>query len=333
MKAVLSTVTGGPDALELQEIEDPRAQNGQVVIAVKACGVNYPDVLVIEDRYQFRPERPFSPGGEVAGVIESVGNGVVGLVPGQRVLSLGMFGGMAEKIVVDAERVLPIPDNMPFDEAAAFLVTYETSYYALKERAKLQAGETLLVIGAGGGVGLAAVELGKAFGARVVAAASSQQKLELAYAKGADNGVIYPTGPFNAEVSRQLTSLFKTASGPAGWDVAYDGVGGAYTEAAVRASGWDGRYLVVGFPAGIPSLPLNLTLLKSCSVIGVFLGAALQRDPPLHNAMVEELMSLYQSGLIRPHISEHFPLEKAGDAIALLAQRKARGKIVVMNDG
>lgn len=329
MKAVLSTAPGGPDTLELCEVADPNAQDGQVVIAVKACGVNYPDVLVIEDQYQFRPERPFTPGGEVSGVIESIGKGVVGLAPGQRVLALVMFGGMAEKIAVDANKVVPIPDTMPFDEAAAFLLTYETSYYALKLRGKLAAGETLLVIGAGGGVGLAAVELGKAFGARVVAAASSQEKLDLACAKGAGNGVVYPVGPFDADARKQLAGLFKDACGPAGWDVAYDAVGGAYAEAAVRASGWGGRYLVVGFPAGIPSLPLNLALLKSCSIVGVFLGAAVERDPALHGTMVKELMSLYRAGQIRPHISAHFPLEEAGEAIAMLARRKALGKVVV----
>jgi len=258
-----------------------------------------------------------------------VGEGVTHLKPGQRVLASTGSGGMAQKVAVDALRVVPIPDEMPFDEAAAFMMTYGTSYYALKDRAELKSGETMLVLGAAGGVGLAAVELGKAMGARVVAAASSQEKVDLAIAHGAESGVVYPSGPFDKDGKKALSGLFKDACGPNGWDVAYDGVGGDYAEAAIRASGWGGRFLVIGFPAGIPAVPLNLTLLKSCSLVGVFWGAAVARDPKGHAQNVKELMALYSEGKIRPHVSERFPLAKAGDAIAHLASRKAMGKVVV----
>ena len=332
MKAVLSKAVGGPETLVLEERPDPVAEPGKVVLSIKACGVNYPDVLMIQDMYQFKPERPFAPGGEVAGVIEAVGEGVTNVKVGQRVLASTGFGGMAEKALVDATRVVPIPDAMPFDEAAAFMMTYGTSYYALKDRGHLKAGETLLVTGAAGGVGLSAVELGKAMGAHVIAAASSQEKVDLAIAHGADSGVVYPAGPFDKDGKKALGQLFKDAVGPKGWDVAYDGVGGDYAEAVIRASGWDGRFLVIGFPAGIPAVPLNLMLLKSCNIVGVFWGAAVARDPAAHAQNVKELMALYAAGKIRPHVSEHFPLERAGEAIAHLASRKAMGKVVVTTE-
>jgi NADPH2:quinone reductase len=332
MKAVLSKVVGGPETLVLEELPDPVAGPGQVVLAVKACGVNYPDVLIIEDKYQFKPQRPFAPGGEVSGVVESVGEGVTSLTVGQRVLASSGHGGMAEKLLVDALRCTPIPDSMPFDEAAAFILTYGTSYYALKDRGRLKAGETLLVLGAAGGVGLAAVELAKAAGARVVAAASSQEKVDLAIAHGADAGVVYPRGPFDKDGQKALADLIKGACGPNGWDVAYDAVGGDYSEATIRAAGWNGRFLVVGFPSGIPKIPLNLTLLKSCDIVGVFWGASVAREPKLHVQNIKDLMGLYAEGKIRPHVSERFPLARAGDAIAHLASRKAMGKVVVVNE-
>jgi NADPH2:quinone reductase len=332
MRAVLSKTVGGPDTLVLEERPDPVAEPGKVVLSVKACGVNYPDFLMIQDMYQFKPERPFAPGGEVAGVVEAVGEGVSHLKPGDRVLASVGWGGMAEKALVDANRVVPIPDAMPFDEAAAFMMTYGTSYYALKDRGEIKPGETLLVLGAAGGVGLAAVELGKAMGARVIAAASSQEKVDLAVAHGAESGVVYPAGPFDKDGKKQLANLFKQACGDKGWDVAYDGVGGDYAEATIRASGWNGRFLVIGFPAGIPAVPLNLTLLKSCSIVGVFWGAAVARDPKGHAQNVCELMALYAEGKIRPHVSERFPLARAGEAIAHLASRKAMGKVVVTTD-
>lgn len=332
MKSVLSKTVGGPETLVLEERPDPVAEPGKVVLNIKACGVNYPDVLMIQDMYQFKPERPFAPGGEVAGIVEAVGDGVTHVKPGQRVLASVGWGGMAEKALVDAMRVVPIPDSMPFDEAAAFMMTYGTSYYALKDRGELKAGETLLVTGAAGGVGLSAVELGRAMGARVIAAASSQEKVDLAVSRGAESGVVYPAGPFDKDGKKQLGALFKEAVGDKGWDVAYDGVGGDYAEAVIRASGWNGRFLVIGFPAGIPAVPLNLTLLKSCSIVGVFWGAAVARDPKAHAQNVKELMELYAAGKIRPHVSERFPLAKAGDAIAHLASRKAMGKVVVVTE-
>jgi NADPH2:quinone reductase len=332
MKAVLSKAVGGPETLVLEELPDPVAGPGQVVLAVKACGVNYPDVLIIEDKYQFKPQRPFAPGGEVSGVVESLGEGVTSLKVGQRVLASSGHGGMAEKLLVDAVRCTPIPDSMPFDEAAAFILTYGTSYYALKDRGQLKAGETVLVLGAAGGVGLAAVELAKAAGARVIAAASSQEKVDLAIARGADAGVVYPRGPFDKDGQKALANLIKEACGPNGWDVAYDAVGGDYSEATIRAAGWNGRFLVIGFPSGIPKIPLNLTLLKSCDIRGVFWGASVAREPKLHVQNVKDLMGLYAEGKIRPHVSERFPLAKAGDAIAHLASRKAMGKVVVVND-
>jgi NADPH2:quinone reductase len=332
MKAVLSKAVGGPETLVLEELPDPVAGPGQVVLTVKACGVNYPDVLIIEDKYQFKPPRPFAPGGEVAGVVEQLGEGVTSLTVGQRVLASSGHGGMAEKLLVEAGRCTPIPDSMPFDEAAAFILTYGTSYYALKDRGQLKAGETLLVLGAAGGVGLAAVELAKAAGAKVVAACSSQEKVDLAIQHGADSGVVYPRGPFDKDGQKALANLIKEACGPNGWDVAYDAVGGDYSEATIRAAGWNGRFLVVGFPSGIPKIPLNLTLLKSCDIVGVFWGASVAREPKLHAQNIKDLMGLYAEGKIKPYVSERFPLARAGDAIAHLASRKAMGKVVVVND-
>jgi NADPH:quinone reductase len=329
MKAMLSRRVGGPETLSLEEVPDPRPGAGEVLLAVKACGVNYPDVLIIEDRYQFKPPRPFAPGGEVAGVVEAVGSGVARLKPGDRVIGSTFAGGMAEKLVLGADQCTPMPASMPFDEASALILTYATTIYALRNRGKLRPGETLLVLGAAGGVGISAVELGKAFGARVIAAVSSAEKLAFAKAHGADEGLIYPPGPFDKAGARELADLFKKACGETGADVIYDPVGGDYSEAALRAIAWDGRFLVVGFPAGIPKLPLNLTLLKSCQVVGVFWGAFTRRDPAGNAANIAELMQLYAKGAIKPVVSERYPLSRAGEAIARLAARKAMGKIVV----
>jgi NADPH2:quinone reductase len=332
MKALLSTRVGGPETLALGDLPDPAPGPGEVVVAIRACGVNYPDVLMIEDRYQVRPERPFAPGGEISGVVKAVGAGVTGLVPGQRVMGGVGHGGMAEAIAVEAARLFVMPDAMGFDEGAALLMTYGTSYYALVRRAHLAAGETLLVLGAAGGVGLAAVELGKALGARVVAAASSEEKVALAKARGADVGVVYPAGPFDKAGARALADLFKQACGPGGADVVYDAVGGDYAEAALRGIAWEGRFLVVGFPAGIPKIPLNLALLKSCDIVGVFWGAANARDPEGHRRDVQALFDLYAAGKIKPYLSERFPLARGGEAIARLAERKVLGKVVVTVD-
>ena len=328
MKAVLSKTVGGPDALVLADLPDPTPGPGEVVLDVKAVGVNYPDVLIIQDKYQFKPERPFAPGGEVSGVVSALGEGVTGLKIGQRVIGSTGWGGMAEKIALHAARCIPIPDAMPFDEAAAFIMTYGTSHYALKDRARIQPGESLLVLGAAGGVGLAAVELGKAMGAKVIAAASTQEKVDLAMKKGADAGIVYPSGPLDRAQQKTLSDEIKKAGG-GGVDVIYDGVGGDYAEPALRAMNWDGRFLVIGFPAGIPAIPLNLTLLKSCQIVGVFWGAFTARDPKGNAANIQDLFRLYGDGKIRPHVSNAYPLEKAADAITELMERRATGKVVV----
>ncbi|MEN5052468.1 NADPH:quinone oxidoreductase family protein [Brevundimonas naejangsanensis] len=329
MRAVLSKAPGGPETLVVEEIMDPTPGPGEVVIEVKAVGVNYPDALIIADKYQFRPERPFAPGAEVAGMVDAVGEGVKGVFRGDRVVAVPGWGGMVERLKVRAETLIPIPDSMDYETAAAFIMTYGTSYYALKDRAQLQPAETLLVLGAAGGVGAAAVELGKAMGARVVAAASTNDKVEFALELGADNGLIYPSGPIDKAAQKALSGEFKLSTGRDGADVVFDGVGGDYAEPALRAMDWNGRYLVVGFPAGIPSLPLNLTLLKSVSVVGVFWGAAVARDPKAHAANMAELMQLYAEGKIKPRVSRTFPLERAHEAIQALSDRTAVGKIVV----
>jgi NADPH2:quinone reductase len=329
MKALVSRIAGGPETLVLQDRPKPQPRAHEVVIAVKACGVNYPDCLVIEDKYQARPERPFSPGIEVAGVVDCVGEAVTDLRTGDQVVALPHFGGMAESVAVDQARVIPMPDSMSFEVGASILMTYGTSYHALKQRAHLKRGETLLVLGAAGGVGLAAVEIGKATGARVIAAVSSPEKLRCAMEHGADDGVVYPVGACDKPAARALADQFKNAVGTAGADVIYDAVGGDYTEASLRSLGWEGRFLVVGFPAGIPRIPLNLILLKSCQILGVFWGAWTEREPLAHRANVRELFHLYESGALRPHISQIFSLDNARDAIALLASRRSMGKLVV----
>lgn len=329
MRALVSRTPGGPDSLVLQDHPSPTPASGQVVVQVMACGINFPDLLIISDQYQIRPPRPFSPGSEIAGVITALGEGVTGLTLGQRVLAVPGWGGMVEEIALVADQVIPIPDAMPFEEAAAFLATYGTSYYALKDRGRLLEGQSLLVLGAAGGVGLAAVELGVAMGARVIAAASSQDKVDLAVAHGASSGVVYPRGPFDKAGLKDLTALLKDAVGPDGVDVCYDGVGGDYAEAALRCMGWEGRFLVVGFPAGIPRIPLNLTLLKNCDIVGVFFGAAVARDPAGYRRMVDELFDLYAAGKIRPHISGRYTLETASQALDLLAARTSTGKLVI----
>lgn len=333
MKALLSSRVGGPDTLELTEIPDPTPGAGEVVVRVRAVGINYPDVLIIEDRYQFKPERPFAPGGELSGVVDAVGEGVQDLKVGDRVAAMTGWGALQERVVVHAARCVKLPDGVPFEDAAALLMTYGTSWHALKQRAALRAGETLLVLGAGGGVGTAAVELGKAVGARVVAAASSAEKVEAAIACGADHGLVYPTGDLDKAASKALADEFKLACGREGANVIYDAVGGAYAEPAVRSIAWEGRYLVVGFPAGIPSLPLNLTLLKSCQIVGVFWGAWAAREPAANAANVDELFGFYAAGAIKPRISAAYPLAEAPRAIAALGDRSAIGKIVVTVGG
>ncbi|MFC6198145.1 NADPH:quinone oxidoreductase family protein [Ponticaulis profundi] len=331
MKAVISTQVGGPETLEVSNIESPTAGKGQVVLEVKAIGVNFPDTLIIRDMYQFKPERPFSPGGEVSGVVKSVGEGVTSLKVGDRVIGSCGWGGMREELVLEASRCIPIPDSMPFDEAAAFIMTYGTSHYALKDRANPKEGESLLVLGAAGGVGLAAVELGKAMGLKVIAACSTQEKVDLCLSRGADVGLVYPTGSLDRAQQKDLSNQIKELGG-GGVDIIYDAVGGDYAEPSLRAMNWDGRFLVIGFPAGIPKIPLNLTLLKSCDIRGVFWGAFVAQFPEKNKENVAELFSYYEAGKIKPFVSETFPLEKAGDAIQHLMDRKATGKVVVLTE-
>ncbi len=333
MKALLSKVTGGPETLVIEDIPAPTVKPGTALIDVKAIGINFPDVLMIEDKYQFKPPRPFAPGGELSGVISAIGEGVTNLKVGDRVLAQIGSGALVEQVVAPAGRLTKIPDSMPYDDAAAFILTYGTSYHALKDRGHLKAGETLLVLGAAGGVGLSAVELGKAMGAKVIAACSTQEKVDLAIKHGADSGVVYGRGPFDKDGQRALGALFKDACGPDGADVIYDAVGGDYAEPALRSIAWEGRYLVIGFAAGdIPKIPLNLALLKGCDIVGVFWGNWTSRNPELFQQSIQELIDLYGQGKIKPHVSERFPLARGADAIAHLGSRKAMGKVVVTVD-
>jgi NADPH2:quinone reductase len=328
MKAVLCKQYGPPESLVLEEVPSPKPGDGQVLISVKAAGVNFPDVLIIENKYQFRPPLPFSPGGEVAGIVKELGPGVTNVKVGDRVIGSTGWGGFAEEAVAPAARCIPFPSNIDFVEASAFVMTYGTSHHALKDRAHLKAGESLLVLGAAGGVGLAAVELGRATGAEVIAAASTQEKVDFAISKGAHKGFVYPENPLSKEQQKSMSETIKEISG-GGVDVVYDGVGGDYAEPCVRALNWDGRFLVIGFPAGIPRLPLNLTLLKSCQIVGVFWGAFVARDPKGHAANLADLFRLYQEGKIRPHVSSRYPLEKAAEAIKEWSERRAKGKVVI----
>lgn len=333
MRAVLSVAPGGPDSLITDTLPIPEPAGTEVRIRVRAVGINYPDLLIIEDKYQFKPARPFSPGAEVSGVVDALGPDARGFEIGQKVMAMAGWGGLAEYVCVPAGKCSPCPQEMPFDEAAAFLMTYGTSYHALRDRARLAPGETLLVLGAAGGVGLAAVELGKAMGARVVAAASSEAKLAVARTAGADETVLYPSQPPAArDGQKALAAAFKAACGEDGAAVVFDPVGGAYAEPALRAIAWEGRYLVIGFPAGIPSIPLNLPLLKSCDIRGVFWGAAIERDPEGHQRAVGELVEFYRAGRIKPLIHARFGFGEAGAAIAMLATRGVAGKVVVTVD-
>jgi NADPH2:quinone reductase len=330
MKAMLCTHYGPPEEMELRDIPSPVPGKGQVLIAVKACGVNFPDVLMLADKYQFKPALPFPPGGEVAGVVKSLGEGVTGLKEGDRVaVSIGN-GGFAEEVLAPASRCVKVPDNVSFEVASAFIVTYGTSYHALKDRARLKAGETLVVLGAAGGVGLSAVELGVAMGAKVVAGASSQEKVDLAIKHGASAGFVYPRLPLSRDQQKAISDKIKELTGGAGADVLYDPVGDQYAEPSLRAMNWEGRYLVIGFAAGeIPKIPLNLTLLKGCDVLGVFWGAFTGRNPKAASAALAEIMGMIADGKLNPDVSATFPLAEAGKSIRMLMDRKAMGKVVV----
>ena len=322
MKAVVCEAFGPPDSLVVRDMPSPQVTKGTVKIGVRAAGVNFPDTLIIQGKYQFKPPFPFSPGGEVAGVVLEVGEGVSHVKPGDRVTGMGIWGGFAEEVVVPGTGCFPMPESISFEEGAGFVMTYGTSHHALRQRADIQPGETLLVLGAAGGVGLAAVELGKAMGARVIAAASTDDKLALAQSYGADHLLNY------ADV--ELREGLKLITGGKGVDVVYDPVGGEYTEPAFRSMAWKGRYLVVGFAAGpIPSLPLNLTLLKGAAVVGVFWGQFTVQEPQLHAANMAELFGMFAAGKLKPHISKSFPLERADDALGWVMGRNAQGKVVL----
>ena len=322
MKAVLCKAFGPAETLVLEEIASPEAKKNEVLLEVHAAGVNFPDTLIIEGKYQFKPPFPFSPGGEAAGVVTAVGEKVSHLKVGDRVMALTGWGSFAEEVAVPGYNVMPIPASMDFASAAAFGMTYGTSMHALKQRANLQPGETLLVLGASGGVGLAAVEIGKAMGAKVIAAASSAEKLEVAKAAGADELINYSESNLKDEVKR--------LTGGQGADVIYDPVGGDLFDAAIRSIAWNGRLLVVGFASGrIPELPVNLTLLKGAAVVGVFWGSFAQRQPQDNAANFQQLFAWHAEGKLKPLVSQTFPLAQAGEAINTLGQRKAVGKVVV----
>ena len=322
MKAVVCKQYGPPESLVYEELASPKPGAGEVVVSVKAASVNFPDVLIIQNKYQFKPPLPFSPGSELAGVVKEVGSGVSAFRPGDRVMAFTTYGAFAEEVKTEAGRLLPLPEKMDFVTGAAFVLTYGTSDHALRDRAALKAGETLLVLGAAGGVGLAAIEIGKALGASVIACASSDAKLAVCREHGADEGINY--------AAEDLRERIKALTGGRGIDVVYDAVGGPYTEPAFRALAWRGRLLVVGFAAGdIPKLPLNLPLLKGAAVLGVFWGDFARREPQAFAASMKQLGRWYAEGRLKPHISQTLPLARAADAIKLLASRQAKGKVVV----
>ncbi len=321
MRIVHCRQLGPPESLVLEDVAPPELGPGQVRIGVKAAGVNYPDNLIIQGLYQMRPALPFAPGSEVAGVILEVAPGVTRLSVGDRVCAFTGYGGFAEQVCVDAARVVPIPADMPWDVAAGFTVVYATTWFALNERARLQPGETLLVLGAAGGVGLAAVQLGKAMGARVIAAAGSDHKLELTAAHGADEGINYR--------AHDLDSRLRAVA-PHGLDVVYDPVGGDSTNVALKRMAWNGRLLVVGFASGeIPAIKANLVLLKNCQVMGVHWGVSVDRDPNGHAEAMAALFERWTQGALAPLVSEAMPLEEAPAALRALRDRRAVGKLVL----
>lgn len=329
MKALLSVEPGGPETLRLQEVSLPEPGRGELRIRVIACAINYPDALMIEDKYQLKPPRPFAPGCEIAGVVDKVGSDVAGWAPGDRLIAVTQSGGLSEQIVIDAREGIRLPAEYDPVEGATLVFTYATSLHALEDRAGLKPGETLLILGAAGGVGMSAIEIGKAMGAVVVAAVSSDQKAAAARAAGADRTIVYPRGPFGKDEARALADAFKQLVGSKGADVIYDPVGGDYAEPALRSIAWEGRYLVVGFAGGIPRLPLNLPLLKSCDVRGVLWGAFKAREPGRHAAHVNRLLDWWRDGRIRPRVGAVYPFDRAGEAIACVAGRSAIGKLVV----
>lgn len=322
MKALLCKTHGLPETLVLDEVPDPVPGDDEVVVEVHAAAVNFPDTLIIQNLYQFKPELPFSPGGECAGVIRAAGAKVKNVKVGDKVIAFTGWGSMAEQVLCKGHQVIPMMADMDFITASAFVYTYGTSLHAIKDRGQLKAGETLCVLGAAGGVGLAAVEIGKAIGAKVIACASSEEKLAVCREHGADETINYS--------SEDLKSRLKELTGGKGADVVYDPVGGDYSEAALRSTAWRGRYLVIGFANGeIPKIPLNLTLLKGCSIVGVFWGDFARREPMNFMLDMRTLIEWFQAGKLKPHIAAQYPLERGGEAIRALMDRKVAGKVVV----
>ena len=322
MKAVLCKEYGPPESLVVENVPSPTPGPGDVIISAKAASVNFPDILIIQNKYQVKPPLPFSPGSEVAGVVKAIGDGVDTVKPGDKVMAVTTYGAFAEEVKTPATRLVPIPEGMDYPTASAFLLTYGTSEHALRDRGQLKAGDTLLVLGAAGGVGIAAIEIGKALGARVIACASTEDKLAVCREHGADETINYA----GEDLRERITDL--TAG--KGVDVVYDAVGGTYSEPALRSLAWRGRLLVVGFAAGeIPRIPLNLTLLKGCSIVGVFWGDFSRREPKLFAESVRRLGDWYREGKLKPHISATFPLEQAAEALKLMAARKVKGKVVL----
>jgi NADPH2:quinone reductase len=325
MKAVLCKEYGPPDSLVLAEVEPLKPGKGQVVISVKACGVNFPDTLIIQGKYQFKPDMPFTPGSEIAGIVKEVGEGVEHVQVGEHVIAFTGWGGFAEEVAADATKLIKMPPGMDFVTAAAFTLVYGTSHHALKDRAQIKPGETLLVLGAAGGVGLAAVELGKVMGAHVIAAASSAEKLAVCQQHGADELINYST--------EDLKERVKALTRGKGVDVIFDPLGGSYSEAALRSIAWNGRMLVIGFAAGdIPRIPLNLTLLKGSSIVGVFWGSFTEREPQRNQEHLQELLTWFAQGKLKPHISATYPLEQAADALNDIMNRKVKGKVVLVTN-
>ena len=325
MKAVLCKEYGPPESLVIEDIPSPRPGKGQVVITVKACGVNFPDTLIIEGKYQFKPALPFSPGGEVSGIVKELGEGVNTVKVGDRVIAFTGWGGFAEEVVTEAAKLIPIPSDIDFATAASFTLVFGTAHHALKDRAHIKPGETLLVLGAAGGVGLASVELGKLMGARVIAAASSDEKLEVCKQHGADDVINY--------TNEDLRERVKTLTGGNGVDVIVDPLGGNYSEPALRSIAWNGRFLVIGFAAGdIPRIPLNLTLLKGCSIVGVFWGSFTEHEPRHNQENLQELLTWLTEGKLKPHISATYPLERAAGALNDVLNRKVKGKVVLLTE-
>ena len=323
MKALICREYGPPENLSVQDMADLQPGAGEVVVRVRAAGVNFPDALIVQNLYQFKPTPPFSPGGETAGEVLAIGEGVTRVKVGDRVIALTIWGGFAEQVLAKQEQLMPMPEGLSFEVAGSLLLTYGTCLHALRDRAQLQPGQTVLVLGAAGGIGIATIELAKAMGARVIAAASTAEKLATCRAQGADEVINYREQNLRDEVKR--------LTGGRGVDVVMDPVGGDYAEPALRSMAWRGRYLVVGFTDGqIPRLPLNLVLLKGCAIVGVFWGDFIQREPQAAQVDLRDLIEMLAKGQIKPLISGRYSLQEAPQAILELSQRRAQGKLIVL---